>query len=254
MSPTATRSAAGPSGYAPAGRPEPLSDQIAKKRRTRRRLRWGVGTAVLLALLGAATWLVYFSAVLDTRTVSVSGTHRLTHDQVVRAVAVPLGVPLAKQDPTALAQRATAIPAVSRARVTRVWPHTVQVAVTERVPLLALAKPGGFLVVDREGVGFVNVTAVPAGVIKTEASTNDQALLVELGSLALALPASVRSQVTQISATNRDAITVRLDSGLLVTWGNADQSALKAQVTTALLGQKPKTSIDVSSPHHPAYR
>jgi hypothetical protein len=39
-----------------------------------------------------------------------------------------------------------------------------------------------------------------------------------------------------------------------VNWGSATDSALKAQIVTALLKTKRAASIDVSSPHNPAAR
>jgi cell division protein FtsQ len=39
-----------------------------------------------------------------------------------------------------------------------------------------------------------------------------------------------------------------------VAWGDSGDSELKAQVMAALIKRKPKSSIDVSSPHNPAVR
>jgi cell division protein FtsQ len=57
-----------------------------------------------------------------------------------------------------------------------------------------------------------------------------------------------------MTAGNRDSITLVLESGKTVTWGSSADSELKAQVVMALLNKKPKSSIDVSSPHNPAVR
>ena len=128
------------------------------------------------------TNLVYFSSVLDTRTVVVSGTRELTRDQVSQAAAVPLGTPLARQQLDAVARRATSLPQVSAAEVTREWPHTVRVTVTEREPLLAVAQPGGFLVADKTGVVFTTKPVLPRGVVQVAADPANRPLLVELGS------------------------------------------------------------------------
>ena len=248
-----TTTATPPAATAAPARPS-LGEQRARSRRTRRRILRAVLALVLAALVGTAVWLVYFSQVLDTRTVVVSGTRELTSEQVAAAAAVPLGRPLSRQHLDAIARRATALPQVSAAKVARKWPHTLQISVTERAPLLGVAQPGGFLIVDKTGVVFAVKPTLPAGVVEVAADPRNRPLLVELGSVALALPENVRAQVASISAATPDSIQLKTISGITIIWGDASQSALKAQVAVALLDQGPKTSIDVSAPHNPAVR
>lgn len=231
-----------------------LAEQRERSRRRRRRTLRAVLALLLAAVVGAAVWLVYFSSVLDTRGVTVSGTRELTADQVVAAAAVPVGRPLVRQDLNAIARRATALPQVSSAKVTREWPHTVRVSITEREPLLGIAQPGGFLVADRTGAVFTTKPVLPAGVVEVAADPANRPLLVELGSVVLALPADVRDQVASIAAATPDSISLRTRSGLTIVWGDASQSSLKAQVAVALLDAGAKTTIDVSAPHEPAVR
>lgn len=237
----------------PSSRPS-LAEQRDRQRRARRRVLRGVLALVLVVLVGAAAWVVYFSSVLDTRTVVVSGTQALTPEQVTAAAAVPLGQPLARQRLDAIARRATSLPRVSSAQVTREWPHTVRVTVVEREPLLGVAQPGGFLVVDKAGVVLAAETTLPTGVVAVAADPANRPLLVELGSVVLSLPKEVRDQVTSIAAATPDSIQLKTTSGITIVWGDSSQSALKAQVAVALLDSGPKTSIDVSSPHTPAVR
>ncbi len=219
MTTTATPPAAPPRAPRPS-----IAAERDRRRRSRRRVLRAVVALVLVAVVATAVWLVYFSRVLDTRAVVVSGTRELTPEQVTAAAAVPLGLPLARQQLDAVAQRATTLPQVSAAQVTREWPHTVRVSVTEREPLLGVAQPGGFLVADKAGVVFTTRTVLPPGVVEVAADPSNRPLLVELGSVALALPADVRSQVTSIAAASPDAIQLRTTSGLTIVWGDASQS------------------------------
>jgi cell division protein FtsQ len=241
--PPATRSPSRPS----------LAEQRERERRKRRRTLRAVLALVLVALVGTAVWLVYFSSVLDTRAVTVSGTRELTSEQVTAVAAVPLGRPLSRQDLDAVARRATTLPQVSAAKVTRDWPHTVRVTVTEREPLLGVAQPGGFLIADGAGVVFAAKPTLPPGVVEVAVDPGNRPLLVELGSVVLSLPEDVRDQVATISAGTRDSISLKTRSGITIVWGDATQSPLKAQVAVALL-DRAKTSIDVSAPHMPAVR
>ena len=209
---------------------------------------------LVLMLVGTAVWIVYFSTVLDTRAVRVSGAGRLTPQQVTQAAHVPLGLPLVRQDLNEIARRATGLAPVAAARVTRRWPHTVQLRITERQPLFGVARTGDFVVVDAEGVAFAAVASLPQGVVRVEADLTDRPLLSELGVVVAAMPGDLRRQVTTIRATGRDDVVVSLRSGVTVRWGDAQDSPLKAAVTKTLLTRKPKASIDVSSPEHPAVR
>lgn len=231
-----------------------LADQRDRRRRSRRRLVRGVVAAALVLLVAAAVLLVYVSRVLDARAVAVSGARSLSTEQVVAAAAVPLGVPLARQRLDEIARRTTSLPQVAGATVTREWPHTVRVTVTEREPLLGVAQPSGYLVVDQSGVVFATVPTLPAGVVQVAVDPANRPLLVQLGAVVLALPEDVRDQVTTIEAATSDSIRLRTSKGVTIVWGDSSDTPLKAQVATALLAHGAKTSIDVSAPHVPAVR
>ncbi|HEX6759446.1 MAG TPA: FtsQ-type POTRA domain-containing protein [Propionibacteriaceae bacterium] len=208
--------------------------------------------ALVLALIGVSVWSVYFSTALVTKRVSVIGTHDLTPMQVSFAAQVPLGVPLARQDLDAIAERTTTLPPVESAAVTRDWPGTIRITVVERRPVLAIRQPDGYVVVDKSGVGYETKPAMPPAVLLAEVYPGDAPLLSEVAIVATTLPKKLRGMVDRITASNRDSIVLILDSGRTVTWGSSSDSGLKAQVATALLKRKPKSSIDVSSPHNPA--
>ena len=112
----------------------------------------------------------------------------------------------------------------------------------------------GFLIIDRLGVAYEIRPSLPAGVMLVRTDPANAELLTELGTAAGAMPKRLRQQVTTIMANTGDDITLVLDSGVTVMWGDASRSELKAEVTVTLLKRKPKVSVDVSSPHNPAMR
>lgn len=224
-----------------------------KARRSRRRKVLAfTSIALVLALLVASVWSVYFSTALVTERVSVVGTHDLTPMQVSYAAQVRIGVPLARQDLDAIAERTTTLPPVESAAVTRDWPSAIRITVVERRPVLAVRQPDGYVVVDKSGVAFQTKQVRPPEVLLTEVNPGDAPLLSEVAIVAIALPKKLRGTVDRITAGNRDSIMLVLESGRTVTWGSSSDSELKAQVVMALLKRKPKSSIDVSSPHNPA--
>jgi len=210
---------------------------------------------VAVLLLGIGTYVAYFSPLLVVREVAVAGQRSVKADDVIAAAAVPMGTPLARQDVQGIAQRATRIPAVEAASVTRQWPSTVLVTVTERQSVFAVRQGSDFLLVDGSGVAFDRAPSAPKGAVQVEADPADRALLVDVGTVAGALPSDLARDVRLLTATSRARISVELRSGVTVNWGSAADSPLKAQIVSVLLkDDKPRASIDVSSPNNPAVR
>jgi cell division protein FtsQ len=208
---------------------------------------------LVLAVLAGAGWLVGFSPILAVDRVEVRGAHRLTASSVRQAAAVPLGVPLARQDLAAIAGRVGSLPQIESAQVSRKWPNTIRVVVVERQPVLAVRQPEGFVLIDIRGVAFEARPTMPSGVLPADVDPSNVAVLREAGTIAAAMPAALRGRVERLRATSRSSVTVVLRSGVQVNWGTAADSALKADIVLALLKRKP-SAIDVSSPHNPAIR
>ena len=197
---------------------------------------------------------MYFSPLLVVRQVTVSGHQQLRSDQVVAAAQVPMGTPLARQDVAAIARRATTLPAVQAASVSRRWPDTITVTVTERRALLAVRQPGGFALVDPEGVAFAESASLPDGVVLARGEPGRSGAAAT-GGYGRGRP--VRRSGPPGLGGRRDrrrADQLKLKSGVTVNWGSATDSALKAEIVTALLEGGRAASIDVSSPHNPAAR
>jgi cell division protein FtsQ len=81
---------------------------------------------------------------------------------------------------------------------------------------------------------------------------NDPATLAALRVLS-ALTARLRTVLAEVVAPSATQITLTLTDGRSVVWGDASDSALKAEVATALLGQ-PGRTIDVTVPDVPTIR
>lgn len=222
--------------------------------------------ALLAALLGTACWLVWFSPVLDVRTVAVSGTGVLTPDQVLAAAAVPLGDPLERVDTGAAEARVRkALPRVAAVRISTSLPHTVRVRITERVAIAAVrGADGQYAQVDATGVTFATGPTAPKGVpvVQLALSTAgkaalksfpEQVLLAAAVDVAKALPADVAKRTSSVVVHSYDDLELQLTDGSRVLWGSSERDPRKAVVLNALLRQK-GTSYDVSAPDDPAVR
>lgn len=236
-------------------RPRTGSGSSADGPPPRRRRRWvGVLVAVLVvALLGTAGWLVAFSSVLATRQVTVTGNKILSAEEVRAAAQIPLGRPMARQNTDAIAARVAALRPVRSVQVTRSWPRTLVVTVQERTPVLAVAEPTGFTLVDEAGTTYLSVPTVPSGIVQAAVDPSNVLLLTDVGLVARALSPDLAKKVRIIEAGSTDGITLRLRDGDQVIWGSADESVLKAQVVSALL-KRAASTYDVSAPHSPSLR
>jgi cell division protein FtsQ len=191
---------------------EPLVDVTgARKRRGRaKRRRWlkRAGLAALVgALLAGIAWVVWGSPWLLARQVEVTGVAVVTTQDVVDAASVPLGTPLAAIDAAGIEARVVdALPAVAAAKVSRVWPGTVSIAVTERQAVLAVPLSREFLWVSADGVIFHRTSEAPAGVLTATSGIANVQVIGAMAAVAAALPEQVRSQASTMSAASQDSI------------------------------------------------
>ncbi|HEY5857520.1 MAG TPA: FtsQ-type POTRA domain-containing protein [Aldersonia sp.] len=223
----------------------------APPRRHRRRWLWTTLALLLVVGLTAAAW---FSPVLSVRKVSVVGTGGVPQEEVLAALDVPQGEPLLQVDTAAAASRVAQIPKVAQARVQRVYPSTVRVTISERVPVAFYDSPEGPHLIDASAVAFA-IESPPPGLPRLTVptpATGDPTTTVTLDVLTT-LPPPLRLQLGGIGATSISNIRLTLADGRVVIWGSATDSERKAAIALPLLAQ-PGRTYDVSSPDLPTVR
>ena len=250
-----------PAAPPPSTGPDEETVRIARKdfRRRRnagrwRRLRWVLVALLLVAALSASLWLVFFSSYVTARDVDVTGTTTLGDRRIERAADVPTGTPLARVDLGAIRARVESIAAVQDAEVSRSWPHTVRIAVTERTAIAVINQGDGLQGLDAEGVLFGHYATRPRRmpVVIAPPDTADEAL-VEGGRVIGSLPDRIASRVDTVEISSVDKIQLVLGNGRRVLWGSAEDSGQKAEVLAVLL-RRPGQQIDVSVPGRPTTR
>lgn len=206
------------------------------------------GGAVVVAL---AIWLLYFSSLFAVHHVSVSGERSMSAADIEAAAKVPFDKPLIEADLGQIRKRVEAVPGIESASVSRSWPQTISITVTERVPIAVVSTAGGLRNIDASGVVFGRMSRRPAGLPLIRLSGNvDRSALRGAAAVAASLPPSILKQVTSITVRTMDDIRLNLTGGRRVRWGNANDSTTKAEVATALL-RLHKRIIDVSVPSNP---
>jgi len=204
---------------------------------------------VVVMLAAAGAWVLLGTSLLAVRTVEVTGSTIVSADQVRATAEVTLGTPLARIDTVAVAERVKALPSVFDADVSRSWPSTLVIAVTERRPVAAVHVTGGFEVMDGSGVLFETVAAPPSGAVLLTVRSpgpTDRDTTAGLTVISSLTP-QLRSVVRQVDVGSPDSIELELIDGRVIVWGDADQSAKKAQIATLLLGRAHQR-LDVSAP------
>jgi cell division protein FtsQ len=232
--------------------------RFAQRTRARRwrTAAWVAALVALIAAAGAGAWAVGWSSLFEVRDVDVRGTSRLSVEEVLEAAQVPRGVPLIHTDTADVAGRVESLRLVADADVSRRWPHTIRIDVTERTTAAVVAEGADtYALLDASGVRFDTVDERPEGIPLIDAEIEDGAgahsdtVLAGL-TVARALPPELAARTEEIRASTPDSVTVLLDDGVVVEWGGPQESAHKAAVLAVLM-QQPARVYDVSTPEVP---
>ncbi|WP_304522428.1 cell division protein FtsQ/DivIB [Actinotalea sp. Marseille-Q4924] len=237
---------------------ERFAERVRMRRRLTRRRLLLAGSA--LVVVGTLAWVLLGSSLLalDLTQLRVEGQGTVVEPAAVEAVVEPYGgVPLPRLDTVGLRRQILEVPGVRAAEVTREWPHGLRVALVSREPVVAVPDPdSGFALLDTEGVRVGSAPAPPAGLPVVQVPLDDpqaRALTAVLTVLEQ-LPDDLAAQVTAVAAETRDAVELELVDGVLVEWGSADRTALKARVLQTLRTAETSRGarvFDVSAPELP---
>jgi cell division protein FtsQ len=221
----------------------------------RRRRRIWIGVAAAFVLLVGGSLAAAYSPLFAVRTIDVAGTSTLNAATVEQSLSGELGKPFPLVDQSAIKAALVRFPMVESYTVEAVPPHELVVRIVERTPVGAVQTAAGYTVVDAAGVALSTTPTAPKGVaLITVNGGIDSKSFQALGQVMRALPASIRDQVTAVSAKSPVAVVLTLGkSGTTVVWGSADQTADKVVRLETLMKAKGLPSgvheFDVSAPN-----
>ena len=221
-------------------------------RQRRRRIAWIAGiSAVLLLVLGTIG--AAYSPLFAVQRIQVVGTSALDAAAVEQALAGQLGRALPLVDSSEVKAALVQFPLVESYTLEARPPHELVVRIVERTPIGVLSSDAGYSVVDAAGVVLSTAPTPPAGLplIDVPGGVGSPAF-ESVGLVYRSLPEAIRVQVTAMSATTSNDVTLTLGAtGTEVVWGNADNSAYKAIVLEKAMTARPPAGVwryDVSSP------
>lgn len=214
--------------------------------------------AALLAVAVVCGVVVWSVPVFRVSEVKVSGTKELSAEEVEEASGIHHGDNLVRVDVGEAARDVAALPWVASATVSRSFPSSVKVKLTEHTPAAFVKDDGKTRLIDDRGEDFAEGEP-PVGAVEITGDTGTpddsgedaDALhtpeMEEAVAVLAALPDDLRGQVGTLDIEERYSMRLHLRDNRTVYWGADEDNANKARAMAAAL-QLEGTSFDVSNP------
>ena len=233
-----------------------MDRRIAERRhrvteeRARTRLRLVIGL-VALAALAAAGFALVRSPLLSVNSVTVTGAEHSDPAAVLARLDVVLGTPTVSVDAGAVEAALRADPWVADARVVVSWPGSVDVEVTEEVPVAAVTTAGAVVEMLDSPIGMALIAVNVPETIRPGTTLSTSATLGALEFIDW-LPDDI-ARVTVVSVDEAGQLTATIDD-LTVRLGRAREMQSKAVALAALIGHglAPGSHVDITAPRRPA--
>ncbi|MDR3564940.1 MAG: FtsQ-type POTRA domain-containing protein [Negativicutes bacterium] len=213
---------------------------------------------MLLLILAAliAGFLFLRSTYFTVGSVVIEGNKFLTVDDVNRAADIPEKINIFRLDTSEIKSRLLRDLRVAEVNVTRRFPATIVISLTERQPLAYVANSFGFVQLDKQGVVLVAlknikqvnvpiITGVRLGSIYVGDKVETIAVKNALVYLA-ALDEDTINQLSEINIKSNGDLLIYTVQAFTIRLGNGEKLADKAKMTNDILrelGDK-KTAVD----------
>ena len=258
----------------------------ARKASRRYAIRIGIVLGVLVALV-VGWFVLYNSSVFAVEEVAVTGVEHLTSAEMAEMAAVPEGTTLLRIDTDTIRNRLLHNAWVQDVAVNRHFPHTLEIAVTEReitaiievptasgrsVKSWAIAKDHVWLMpipekgseaakttsakIYEDADAALHITNVPfgtkpeIGAVCVDDNVNNALDIVS------GLTTSLADHVVSVSAAGPAETTLLLDSGVEIAFGKAEDIRDKERVILKILEENPDSIayINVRMVEQPTWR
>lgn len=229
------------------------------EQRATARLRIVIGLAVLAVFAAAVFWLIR-SPLLEIQDITITGAEHSTPAASLARFDVGPGTPTISVDAGALEADLLTDPWIAEAAVTVTWPGSVDVLVTEHVPIAVVVAQNGLAQVTLEGnvvsiigdsAGYPTIVPAGAGMARPGGLMAGGAMLGSLKFVSGLPPELAATTVITIDDSSQIAAQV---GDYEVRLGRAIDMRSKAAALIALIdyGVEPGSSIDVTAARRPA--
>lgn len=223
-----------------------------------------VAMVTSVAVLIGLVWLLFFSSVfrLEVGAISVSGANEWVSEQTIRSIAdKQAGKSLFLVSTNDVSKQLGDIPGVSEANVSKQFPKSMSVEVKAQRPAAMLKNGDTLTAVDSQArvlnsVTDANVDGIPVIEVKDVDKSLKNRSIKEALTILGALPESMRSAITQVTAETQDSVTTTLNDGdRVIVWGDSSQLKLKMAVVDKIINDSnvigDRHQVDVSAPLKP---
>ncbi|RNL18417.1 cell division protein FtsQ [Slackia faecicanis] len=224
----------------------------------------------VLAVLAAGVAGVYFSNLFSIRQVTVSGVEHLTSTEMTQLANVPSDTTLLRVDAGAIKNSIMRDAWVADVDVQRIFPETLNLAVTERaigavvevsvdegksIEEWALSVDGMWLCsIPEEGseaaaaispkiyedkAEVLAIKDVAYGVMPEVGTYCNDESIVNALDIVTGLTTDLKNQVKTVSATSTENTTITLDSNIEIAFGSADDIRDKERVCLQIMADHP---------------
>jgi cell division protein FtsQ len=228
--------------------------RFTQRSRRRRITVWGSVGAVVALVLGSV--IAAYSPLFAVQKITVAGAQAVDVAAVEQALDGQIGAPLALVDAGAVKAALMKFPMIESYSLEARPPHDLLVRIVERTPIGVIRSDAGYTLVDAAGVVLSTTPQPPQGQPALSVTGGvDSAAFRSAGLVVRSLPAQLRAQVTKVTASSADDVTLSLQDGKTVIWGSEADSVEKALVLVALIKNAPDSrTFDVSAPSVPVVR
>lgn len=245
---------------------KPAIDPRLRLRRTavlrhqgRRRLRLVVVVAAVV-FVALAALLTLHSSLLSARHVTVRGARHTSLGSVLAVSGLAAHPPLIDIDPAAVARQVDRLAWVDRAVVSRHWPDSVTMTITERTPVAAVDVGAAVVLVDGSGRVLAWGSSRPdlpqliapgrPGAPGSSLGRTYQPGLAALGSV----PSALRGRILDVTVAGNGDVTLGFPGDVTAAFGPADDLAAKYEALASVLSGAPPSGpevIEVAVPDAP---
>ncbi|MDO5031392.1 cell division protein FtsQ/DivIB [Corynebacterium sp.] len=183
------------------------------------------GVLALVLLAGAAVWVF---PVLTVKSFEITGNEHSTPQEIEEASHVAQGSNLVRLDAREAASNIVSLPWVESATVSRAFPSTVRVELTEHTAVAFIKEGEATQLVDDTGEKFAMDTPPEDAVELSGKIDEDAEVLQPAVEILAALPQPLRAQVRTLEVDGRYSMTLVTKDDRRVYWGASEDNHNKA--------------------------
>ncbi len=189
--------------------------------------------AVSVIAVGIALWTPLFAV----KNIQVHGVKHLSAEEVVALSGLAVGDRMLGIDEHAAGNAIVQQPWVDRVTVSRQWPRTVTIDVTEREAVLFTAEQDGQHLIDADGVAFTIGDPPQEAVGVSGDAVEDPAIMRQLAAAIAFIEQPIRTQLKNVTVVSAYDVTLHLKDGRSVYWGALQDNQDKARALKTVLSQ-----------------